>query len=112
MATEVCEELEDTHSNSIPGIEETKTLICALNLLSRNLPLPSHILHAVTIIYNGGSPVAPDENVDAPVTVRIFFTFVYTFIDFTCIYMCVTETETELIICFFCEVRCGDYLFV
>ncbi|XP_074341619.1 putative ATP-dependent DNA helicase CHR12 [Apium graveolens] len=67
---------EDTHS--IPGIQQTKTLICALNFLSRNLPLPSHIFNAVTSIYNdplgdgngvdngdSGSRVAPDEDVDA-----------------------------------------------
>ncbi|KAK1380108.1 putative ATP-dependent DNA helicase CHR12 [Heracleum sosnowskyi] len=69
MATEVSEE-DTQQAISIPGIEETKTLICALNFLSRNLPLPSHILHAVSRIYDdplgdAGSRAAPDENVDA-----------------------------------------------
>ncbi|KAK6913901.1 hypothetical protein RJ641_021222 [Dillenia turbinata] len=35
-------------------LEETKTLICALNLLSRNLPLPPHIFDSVSSIYNAG----------------------------------------------------------
>uniref|UniRef100_A0A0D9ZU39 ATP-dependent DNA helicase CHR12 n=1 Tax=Oryza glumipatula TaxID=40148 RepID=A0A0D9ZU39_9ORYZ len=34
--------------------EQAKTLIGALNLLSRNLPLPPAVLHAVSSIYHGG----------------------------------------------------------
>ena len=32
-------------------IEKTKTLICALNLLSRNIPLPPDVFDAVSSIY-------------------------------------------------------------
>ncbi len=34
--------------------EQARTLIGALNLLSRNLPLPPAVLHAVSSIYHGG----------------------------------------------------------
>lgn len=86
MATAVNEEeTQQPDASSIEGIEETKTLICALNLLSRNLPLPSHILQAVSRIYSdplpgdadGGSRVAADENVDAPVRLFCFYIRVY-----------------------------------
>jgi SWI/SNF-related matrix-associated actin-dependent regulator of chromatin subfamily A protein 2/4 len=33
-------------------VDQTKTLICALNLLSRNLPLPTYLLDAVSSIYH------------------------------------------------------------
>ncbi|KAL6970393.1 hypothetical protein U1Q18_030093 [Sarracenia purpurea var. burkii] len=42
-------------------LEKTKTLICALNLLSRNLPLPQDVFDAVSSIYRGC-----DDEVDAP----------------------------------------------
>ncbi|KAJ1423774.1 SNF2-related, N-terminal domain [Sesbania bispinosa] len=35
--------------------EDTKTLICALNLLSRDLPLPPHLLTSVSSIYHDNS---------------------------------------------------------
>ncbi|KAA8527571.1 hypothetical protein F0562_034714 [Nyssa sinensis] len=43
-------------------IEKTKTLICALNLLSRNLPLPPDVFDAVSSIYRGrdDDDAAPD----------------------------------------------------
>ncbi|CAN4113433.1 unnamed protein product [Withania somnifera] len=42
-------------------LERTKTLICALNFLSRNLPLPSDVFDAVSSIYH--SDDANDVNV-------------------------------------------------
>lgn len=35
-----------------PSLSSAKTLICALNFLSRNLPLPQHIYDAVSSIYD------------------------------------------------------------
>ncbi|KAL8162672.1 hypothetical protein V2J09_014161 [Rumex salicifolius] len=43
-----------TPSPALDHVEKTKTLICALNLLSRNLPLPPHVLDSVSSIYHGG----------------------------------------------------------
>ncbi|KAM7462757.1 hypothetical protein LguiA_030878 [Lonicera macranthoides] len=42
----------DTQNSHQKQIQDTRTLICALNLLSRNLPLPPHLFHAVSSIYN------------------------------------------------------------
>ncbi|XP_016434842.2 putative ATP-dependent DNA helicase CHR12 [Nicotiana tabacum] len=36
-------------------LEKTKTLICALNFLSRNLPIPPDVFDAVSSIYHGGA---------------------------------------------------------
>lgn len=47
--------------SSLNPIEKTKTLICALNLLSRNLPLPPHLFHAVSYIYH--APAGDDDGV-------------------------------------------------
>ncbi|CAK9137196.1 unnamed protein product [Ilex paraguariensis] len=53
-------EVEGSGSLSdIDHIEKTKTLIFALNLLSRNLPLPQDVFDAVSSIYHG---VDDDEN--------------------------------------------------
>lgn len=35
-------------------VDQAKTLISALNLISRNLPLPPDVLRAVSSIYHGG----------------------------------------------------------
>ncbi|GFY85074.1 SNF2/Brahma-type chromatin-remodeling protein CHR12 [Actinidia rufa] len=43
-------------------LEKTKTLICALNLLSRNLPLPQDVFDAVSSIYGGGDAEEGDAN--------------------------------------------------
>ncbi|KAF9606417.1 hypothetical protein IFM89_025106 [Coptis chinensis] len=43
---------------SINHVEKTKTLIYALNLISRNLPLPSHIFHTISSIYHADVFVA------------------------------------------------------
>ncbi|XP_073009627.1 probable ATP-dependent DNA helicase CHR719 [Typha latifolia] len=48
-------------------VEKTKTLIGALNLISRNLPLPPDVFHAVSSIYHegdgeGGGAVLPEED--------------------------------------------------
>ncbi|CAL5347182.1 unnamed protein product [Camellia sinensis] len=44
-------------------LDNTKTLICALNFLSRNLPLPPDLFDAVSSIYLGGSDVNSVEMV-------------------------------------------------
>lgn len=36
-------------------LEKTKTLICALNFLSRNLPIPPDVFDAVSSIYHSGA---------------------------------------------------------
>ncbi|XP_027164831.1 probable ATP-dependent DNA helicase CHR12 [Coffea eugenioides] len=46
-------------------IEKTRTLICALNFLSRNLPLPQDVFDAVSSIYHDGTTAdtaADEEN--------------------------------------------------
>lgn len=47
-------------------LASAKTLICALNFISRNLPLPQHVYDAVSSIYQdtsaeSGHQVAADE---------------------------------------------------
>nr|GME03798.1 probable ATP-dependent DNA helicase CHR12 [Ipomoea batatas] len=42
-------------------IESTKTLICALNFLSRNLPLPQDVFDAVSSIFRAGEDDATDD---------------------------------------------------
>lgn len=53
---------QDLHRDHV---EHTKTLICALNFLSHNLPLPPDVFDAVSSIYNGG---ADDINAAAAVS--------------------------------------------
>ncbi|GAB2220165.1 hypothetical protein Droror1_Dr00007808 [Drosera rotundifolia] len=43
-------------------IEKTKTLICALNLVSRDLPLPPHLLASVSSIFYGADGGADDDD--------------------------------------------------
>ncbi|KAI4317782.1 hypothetical protein L6164_025624 [Bauhinia variegata] len=45
---------------SIDHAQKTKTLICALNLVSRNLPLPPDLFHTVSSIYHGAQSSATD----------------------------------------------------
>ncbi|CAI9108670.1 OLC1v1008336C1 [Oldenlandia corymbosa var. corymbosa] len=50
-------------------IEKTRALICALNFLSRNLPLPQHVFEAVSSIYHeedgdAAADAAPEEDND------------------------------------------------
>ncbi|KAL3648941.1 putative ATP-dependent DNA helicase chr12 [Castilleja foliolosa] len=50
-------------------LDSAKTLICALNFLSRNLPLPQHVYDAVSSIYqdntiDGGHDVPSDVDLD------------------------------------------------
>lgn len=58
----------DRHSDS--NLDSTKTLICALNFLSRNLPLPQHVYDAVSSIYlcaaedGGGDGVLVDDVIE------------------------------------------------
>ncbi|GAB4843430.1 Probable ATP-dependent DNA helicase chr12 [Ancistrocladus abbreviatus] len=47
-------QLEQSQPPSLDHVEKTKTLICALNLLSRNLPLPPDVFATVSSIYHGG----------------------------------------------------------
>jgi len=50
-------------SSSLDHVEKTKTLICALNLLSRNLPLPPDVFATVSSIYHGADDA--DSSSDA-----------------------------------------------
>lgn len=50
-------------SSSLDHVEKTKTLICALNFLSRNLPLPPDVFDTVSSIYHGVDDV--DSSSDA-----------------------------------------------
>ncbi|KAL5201942.1 hypothetical protein ABZP36_012894 [Zizania latifolia] len=45
---------------SAAAAEQARTLIGALNLLSRNLPLPPAVLHAVSSIYHGGGDASEE----------------------------------------------------
>lgn len=46
---------EERKSSSLDNeLQSTKTLIYAVNLLSRNLPLPPHLFDAVSSIYAAG----------------------------------------------------------
>ncbi|XP_057960121.1 probable ATP-dependent DNA helicase CHR12 [Malania oleifera] len=51
---------------SLDDVQKTRTLICALNLLSRNLPLPPDVLHTVFSIYNDqdDGPLAGSDHAD------------------------------------------------
>lgn len=44
--------------------EQAKTLVGALNLLSRNLPLPPDVFRAVSSIYHGDEPSELQEMVE------------------------------------------------
>lgn len=46
------------------AVEQARTLIGALNLLSRNLPLPPDVLRAVSSIYNDGGAGDPEEEAE------------------------------------------------
>ncbi|KAL1832479.1 hypothetical protein ACET3Z_002130 [Daucus carota] len=62
MGAQVNEERESSVDDEI---QSTKTLICAVNLLSRNLPLPPHLFDAVSSIYNAaGSASAPLDDIE------------------------------------------------
>lgn len=45
-------------------IQKARTLICALNLISRNIPLPPQLFDAVASIYHSGSDDASDDRPD------------------------------------------------
>lgn len=45
--------VSSSSSSSESVIEKAKVLIAALNLISRNLPLPPDVFRAVSEIYNG-----------------------------------------------------------
>ncbi|KAJ8622684.1 hypothetical protein MRB53_031213 [Persea americana] len=45
-------------------IQKVRTLICALNLISRNIPLPPQLFDAVASIYHSGSDDASDDRPD------------------------------------------------
>ncbi|XP_021750382.1 probable ATP-dependent DNA helicase CHR12 [Chenopodium quinoa] len=57
MVTQVVEANSSTppssSSSSLDHVQKTKTLICALNLLSRDLPLPPEVFASVSSIYRG-----------------------------------------------------------
>lgn len=57
-------------SHSPPAVDEsqlekTKTLICALNFISRNLPLPPDVFDAVSSIYHNDASDVGDDDVDS-----------------------------------------------
>ncbi|PHT60290.1 putative ATP-dependent DNA helicase CHR12 [Capsicum baccatum] len=57
-------------SHSPPAVDEsqlekTKTLICALNFISRNLPLPPDVFDAVSSIYHSDASDVGDDDVDS-----------------------------------------------
>lgn len=53
---------------TLDPVQKAKTLICALNLISRNLPLPPDVFNAVSSIYHSAdSPDRADvDSLDAP----------------------------------------------
>ncbi|RZS13242.1 hypothetical protein BHM03_00044793 [Ensete ventricosum] len=59
--------VENQPPSSDTHVEETKTLIAALNLLSRNLPLPPDVLSAVSSIYHAAhaDPPSPTPESEA-----------------------------------------------
>lgn len=98
MAAQMVE--RDAQCSHQKQIQDTKTLICALNLLSRNLPLPPYLFHAVSSIYHhdaddsaaisggsddgaGGSDTKSIHNDTVPVN------FSFYFLNFLFIYVCV-----------------------
>ena len=61
---------------TLDPVQKAKTLICALNLISRNLPLPPDVFNAVSSIYHADDPLdrADVDTLDAPsdkVSVRL-----------------------------------------
>ncbi|KAM2542212.1 hypothetical protein TB2_021671 [Malus domestica] len=58
----------DSSSASLDHVHKTKSLICALNLLSRNLPLPPDLFDVVSSIYECApdAPLDGDEGLDGP----------------------------------------------
>ena len=71
MGAQVNEERESSVDDEI---QSTKTLICAVNLLSRNLPLPPHLFDAVSSIYNAaGSASAPLDDIEVPILMFLCF---------------------------------------
>lgn len=89
VAQVMMEERESPPLEAVDHIDKTKTLICALNLLSRNLPLPPHLFDAVSCIYGAAAAVDPvpgvnDDGVGGSfsaavenVTVSVSFFFFY-----------------------------------
>ncbi|URE12227.1 SNF2 family N-terminal domain [Musa troglodytarum] len=57
--------VENPPPSSDTHVEETKTLIAALNLLSRNLPLPPDVLRAVSSIYHAAHADPPSPTPDS-----------------------------------------------
>lgn len=60
---------DDIAEDGVEEIEKTRTLICALNFLSRNLPLPQDVFDAVSSIYheNDGGTAADAAGEDGEV---------------------------------------------
>ncbi|XP_057538661.1 probable ATP-dependent DNA helicase CHR12 [Amaranthus tricolor] len=50
--------------SSLNHVQKTKTLICALNLLSRDLPLPPEVFDSVSSIYHGVPDVVSPSSID------------------------------------------------
>lgn len=79
---------EERESSLDDELQSTKTLIYAVNLLSRNLPLPPHLFNAVSSIYAAGSDGDTSGRSDAAaidsleVLILVFYCFVLSFLFF------------------------------
>ncbi|KAJ9538434.1 hypothetical protein OSB04_031167 [Centaurea solstitialis] len=56
MGAQVVESSSSSSSSLLDLQRHTKTLTCALNFLSHNLPLPPDVFHAVSSIYTDSPP--------------------------------------------------------
>ncbi|KAL7592715.1 hypothetical protein Lser_V15G33809 [Lactuca serriola] len=68
MSAQVLERQQSSSSLPEDHIDNTKTLICALSFLSRNLPLPPDVFDAVSSIYTAAASEDADAGVDATAT--------------------------------------------
>ncbi|KAL2922518.1 putative ATP-dependent DNA helicase CHR12 [Bienertia sinuspersici] len=62
MVTQVLESNNNIPTSPSSSVEKTKTLICALNLLSRDLPLPPEVLESVSSIFRGHEDAVSSSN--------------------------------------------------
>lgn len=62
--------MSETPTHHLDHVNTTNALIHALNLLSRNLPLPSDLLHSVSSLYLHGSGSEIVSSVDEDDAVR------------------------------------------
>ncbi|XP_024960128.1 probable ATP-dependent DNA helicase CHR12 isoform X1 [Cynara cardunculus var. scolymus] len=65
MSAQVLERQRSSSSLPEDHVDNTKTLICALSFLSRNLPLPPDVFDAVSSIYTAAAAEDGDDGVDS-----------------------------------------------